>query len=483
MSQPYIEPCDDGLIEAQPCPLKAGREIGENERNGVLAACVLASSMAFIDGSALTVALPALRADLGADLAGVQWVLNGYVLALASLTLVGGAMADVYGKARMVGVGCGLFGLASIACALAPSTDWLIIARVAQGVSAAILTPASLALIGAAFPKDERSRAIGIWAAASALTTAGGPILGGWLTETFGWQAIFWINPPIALAAVAMLVAFAPADLTEDRRFDLTGAAIIAAALLALAWALSTVGPGEAHDGLTRGAMLGAETGVALILGLAGIAAFIWWEARTAEPMMPLRLFARRGFTGLNLTTLLLYAALSVMFFLVPFELVEQRNLSASSVGLVFLPFTLGVGLLSRAFGGLADRVGARPLLIAGAIGSAVAFALFALLSSASLWISVVLPMAVLGVSFAVLVAPLTASVMSSVDEHDEGLASGINNTASRIAQMIGVALAAGLGSFTGGYVIGMAFASVAALAGAAVVASSVFPVSDHEAV
>ncbi len=171
----------------------------------VLAACVLASSMAFIDGSALTVALPRLRADLGADLASVQWVLNGYVLALASLTLIGGALADAYGKARMLSIGCLLFGVASAACALAPSAAWLIAARVVQGVAAAIVTPASLALIGATYPRDERNRAIGVWAAASALTTAGGPVLGGWLTETFGWQFVFWINPPLALVAVGLL--------------------------------------------------------------------------------------------------------------------------------------------------------------------------------------------------------------------------------------------------------------------------------------
>src|SRR3546814_4433156 len=189
----------------------------------VLAACGLASSMAFSDGSALTVALPRLRADLGADLASVQWVLNGYVLALASLTLIGGALADVYGKARMLGLGCVLFCLASAACALAPSPDWLITARVVQGMAAAIVTPASLVLIGATYPRAERNRAIGVWAAASALTTAGGPVLGGWLTETFGWPSVFWINPPLALVAVGLLVVFAPADRREPRRIHLVG--------------------------------------------------------------------------------------------------------------------------------------------------------------------------------------------------------------------------------------------------------------------
>lgn len=178
MAQPFAEPCSRGIIKAEPFLREPGRETSPSQRRRVLAACVLASSMAFIDGSALTVALPTLRAHFGADLASVQWVLNGYVLALACLTLIGGALADVYGKARMLGLGCILFGLASVACAMAPTPVWLISARVVQGMAAAIVTPASLALIGATYPRTERNQAIGIWAAASALTTAGGPVLG-----------------------------------------------------------------------------------------------------------------------------------------------------------------------------------------------------------------------------------------------------------------------------------------------------------------
>src|SRR6266550_4004376 len=223
------------------------RSVPPRRRRMVLAACVLASSMAFIDGTALPVALPRLRADFGTDLVFVQWVLNGYMLALASLTLIGGALADAYGKARMLALGCVLFGLASVACALAPSAAWLISARVAQGAAAAIVTPASLALIGATYPRAERNRAIGVWAAASALTTAGGPVLGGWLTETFGWPSVFWINPPLALVAVGVLLVFAPKDGRIQRRFDMIGAAILASAIGALAWALSQIGPSETH--------------------------------------------------------------------------------------------------------------------------------------------------------------------------------------------------------------------------------------------
>jgi len=246
MAQPFAEPCGRGLIEAEPCPRALRREIAATRRRMLLVACIVASAMAFIDGSVLTVALPKLRAFFNADLTMVQWVLNGYVLALAALTLIGGALADVYGKARVLQLGCLGFGAASAACILSPSIEWLITARVVQGVSAALVTPASLALIGAIYPKEERNSAIGIWAAASALTTAGGPVLGGWLTENFGWQYVFAINPPLALIVVALLKIYAPAEPHEQRRFDLAGAAILALALATLAWALSQIGPPRA---------------------------------------------------------------------------------------------------------------------------------------------------------------------------------------------------------------------------------------------
>ena len=464
MAQPFAQPCDAGVIAAGRCVL--GREFAPQRRRIVLAACVLASSMAFTDGSALTVALPKLRAYFGADLASVQWVLNGYVLALAALTLIGGALADVQGKARMLAVGCVGFGLASAACAVAPSIGWLIALRVVQGIAAAIVTPASLALIGATFPKDERSRAIGVWAAASALTTAGGPVLGGWLTESFGWQWVFAINPPIAAAAVVLLVGFAPQDRREHRRFDLVGAVILAGALGALAWALSQIGPGAAANG--------AWVGAVAVLALAALVAYAFWERASRHPMTPPRLLGNRPFVGINLATLLIYGGLAIMFFLLSFDLIDRRALSPVQAGLVFLPFTLGVGLLSRAFGGVADRIGARTMLIIGPLGTAAAFLWLALASEASLAPGVLAPMALLGLSFAVLVAPLTAAVMSSVADRDEGLASGINNAMSRIAQLAGVALAAGVASYASGYRAGMIAAALLTAAGAAVMAATV---------
>jgi EmrB/QacA subfamily drug resistance transporter len=472
MAQPFAEPCSRGVIAAEPCPREQGREIARGQRRIVLVACIVASSMAFIDGSVLTVALPRLREDFGADFVSVQWVLNGYVLALASLTLIGGALADVYGRARMLALGCIIFGLASAACALAPSVTLLIAARVVQGIAAAIVTPASLALIGAVYPREERNQAIGVWAAASALTTAGGPILGGWLTENFGWPLVFWINPPLALAAVALLIGFAPKDRREQRPFDIVGAAILAISLGVLAWALSRIVPAGPAGTAEPAAF---PIMIAIVAALGGFAGYAVWERRSDRAMTPPRLWRNRAFVGLNLATVLIYAGLSLMFFLLPFDLIERRGLSATEAGLALLPFTLGVGFLSSVFGALADKVGARTMLVAGPLAAALAFLWMALTTESSLLLAVLAPMTLLGLAFAVLITPLTATVMSSVDDNDEGLASGVNNTASRIAQLAGIALAAGLASFESGYEI--AFLLAAALsAGGAITAAVTVP-------
>jgi EmrB/QacA subfamily drug resistance transporter len=471
MAQPFAEPCASGLIKAAP-PSHAP-DLTPGRRRALLAACVLASSLVFIDGSALTVALPKLRAYFGADLASVQWVLNGYVLALAALTLVGGALADVYGNARVLCLSCLAFAIASAACALVPSVPWLIFVRVVQGIAAAVLAPASLAFIGSIYPEDERGRAIGVWASASALTTAGGPVLGGWLTESAGWQWIFAINPPLALAAVGLIVAFAPADRPQPRRFDIVGAAILALGLGALAWALSRIG----HDDSAGVAnMDGVPTVAAIALALAALVGYAWWERTTAHPMTPPRLVANKRFVSLNVATLLLYLGLAAMFFLLSFDLIDRRRLSPTGAGLAFLPFTLGVGLLSRPFGAAADKLGARTMLIAGSVGAALAYGALALGANASLLVGVIVPLTLLGVSFAVLVAPLTAAVLSSLEQADEGLASGVNNAVSRIAQLAGIALAAGVAPHSAGYQIGLAAAAVASIAAAVVVAARMPP-------
>ena len=422
-------------LPPKPCPRELGREIAPQRRRIVLAACVLASSMAFIDGSALTVALPKLRAFFGADLATVQWVLNGYVLALAALTLIGGALADHYGKARMLAVGCVGFGLASVACVVAPTIGWLIACRVAQGVSAAILTPASLALIGATYPKEERSRAIGVWAAASSLTTAGGPVLGGWLTENFGWQWVFAINPPLAAIAVALLIAVRPARSACDApvRYYRRGHSCHRT------W---RPGVGAQPDRPGQGGRKWRNDRARCRHSASRrLLAYALWERVSPSPMTPPRLIDNRPFVGLNIATLLIYTGLSIMFFSLSFDLVDRRGLTPTGAGLAFLPFTLAMGFLSQPFGALADKIGARRLLIVGPLGAGFALLLLALGKNASLTLGVLAPMLLLGISFALVVAPLTASVMSSVANSDEGLASGINNAMSRIAQLAGIAL------------------------------------------
>ena len=427
--------------------------------------------MAFIDGSALTVALPQLTADLGAGLREVQWVLNSYVLALAALTLIGGALADRYGRARMLAIGCGVFALASIACALSPNVEALILARFAQGVGAALVTPASLALIGETYPKEERSGAIGVWAAASALTTAGGPLLGGWLTETYGWEAVFWMNPPLAILAIYLIWRHAPAGPRKETRFDSLGALLLAFALAALAYAVSNLTPNpEAQpvaDISTGSGLDSLSLGVAGI-GLGLLAIFVVQQGRSEHAMVPGRMFKSPGFLSLNIATLLIYAGLSLMFFLLPFELIDRRELSATQAGLALLPFTLAVAFLSQPAGQLADRIGARPLLIAGPVLAAIGFVLLASLQSAGFLIGVLVPIALSGLGFSLLVSPLTAAVMSSVPDEDTGLASGINNTASRIAQLLGVALAAAVAPLTGGFSTGLLVAAGLCIAGAA---------------
>jgi len=460
MAQPFVEPCADGVIRAAPCP-PPGPVPNPGRRRVLLAACIIASAMVFIDGSALTVALPNLRAYFGADLASVQWVLNGYVLALASLTLVGGALADVYGRARVLWMSCLAFGMASVACALAPSVSWLIFLRIAQGIAAAILTPTSLAFIGAIYPDDERNRAIAVWASASALTTAAGPIVGGWLTEALGWQWVFAINPPLALIVAGLVIAFAPAERPQQRRFDFVGATILACGLGALAWALSQIGPNACPDAAAPCWLHGVAVVVVLGLAIAATAGYAFWEGVSKHPMTPPRLIANNVFVGLNVATLLIYTGLAIMFFLLPFDLIDRRGLSPTDAGFVFLPFTLGVGLFSRVFGAAADSVGARTMLMAGSSGAAVAYIAMGFGKTAPLGFGVIGPMAILGISFAVLIAPLTAAVMSSLGQADSGLASGVNNSVSRVAQLAGIAIAAGVSSYSFGYQVGLAMAAV----------------------
>jgi EmrB/QacA subfamily drug resistance transporter len=442
--------CPDGTAAMRQAPPAGAAPCAEASRPWVLAATILASAMAFIDGSVVTIALPVLQAELGAGLAALQWVVNGYTLFLGSLILVGGAAGDRFGRRRLFLIGTVVFAVASAACALAPGAGALIAARAVQGVGAALMVPQSLAILSAAFPVELRGRAIGTWAGASAITTALGPAVGGLLIDSFGWRAAFWINLPLALAVVAVARAHVP----ESRApapgpLDWGGGALAVAAAALLTLGLTALAePGQ-----------GGLAAAGLVAGGAALAvSFLAVERRAAAPLVPLSLFASRAFSGANLLTLFLYGALSGVLFLLPFELMGRRGLSAAEVGLVLLPLGLIIGLFARPAGGLADRLGTRPFLGAGSALVALSAAWLAL-TPPGLALGVVAPLVVLAAGMALVVAPLTTAVMNAAPDALAGAASGINNAASRLAGLFAIALV--------GAVAAIVFAGTADTAGA----------------
>lgn len=399
----------------------------------VLAAAIVASSMAFIDGTVVNIALPAIQRSLGAGIAELQWVVNGYLLPLGALMLVGGGLGDRIGRRRIFLTGIVVFTLASVACALAPSAGILIAARALQGVGAALLVPQSLALISANFPKDVRGRAIGTWAAASAITTSLGPPIGGFLIDSLSWRVAFWINLPLAAAAIWLTLRHVPESRDEQARgpVDWLGAVLATLGFGAVTYGLIGL---EAADAGRAAAFAAIAAGIVLLV------LFVLAERRAANPLMPLALFASRVFGGANIVTVLLYGALAGALFLLPFDLVVRRGQTAAEAGLAILPFGISIGVMSRFMGGLADAHGPRPFMTVGPLLFAVGAAWLAL-TLPGYWTGVIAPMILLAIGMGVVVSPLTTAVMNAVPTGRSGVASGINNAASRLAGVVAVAI------------------------------------------
>lgn len=407
-------------------------------RRFVLVAAILASSMGFIDGSVISIAIPAIRADLGATLAEAQWISNGYLLFLSALILLGGAAGDRFGLRRMFGLGIVVFVGASVICALAPTPQVLVIARAIQGMGAAFMVPGSLAIIARAYPREERGRAIGTWAAASSLTSIAGPIIGGFLLTALGdwsWRLVFAVNLPLGLGALALLwFKVAPDQPESGRRLDIVGAILATLALMLLAYGLT----GDGSESVPPLSHTFVWCGAGLVL--AGV--FLFWEQRNPAPMLPLRLFASKGFSGANGLTFALYFALGGTMFFLPMTMIGGWGETPATVSLALLPMGILLTALSSFSGQWADRFGPGPLIALGSLIVALAFAALGLTAPLhDVWRAVLPCIALLGLGMGLVVSPLSTAVMTSVEDSETGVASGVNNAVARVASLVAVAL------------------------------------------
>jgi EmrB/QacA subfamily drug resistance transporter len=408
---------------------------GERAQRGTLVAMILCSGIVFLQSTVINVALPRVGRDLDTGLSGLQWIVDGYILTLAALLILGGSLGDRYGRRRMMTVGLVGFGVTSIACGLAPTTGWLIGARALQGVAGALLVPGSLAVIRAVYTdREARGEAIGEWSGWSGITTVIGPLIGGWLVDNLSWRWVFFVAVPLIAVAVWLMVAFVPETRSEDapRRLDWLGAMLVTLGLAGIAY------------GLIEGPVVGWQAPgvvVALVAGVVSLVVFPFVEARKREPMVPLGLFDSRNFTGANLTTLGVYFALQGSTFFVVLYLQNVMEYSALFAGLVLAPMSLLLLLLSPLFGRMSGERGARLFMTVGPLVCAVGLLLFTRLNpDAGFWTAVLPATVVFGLGMSVTVAPLTDTVMSAVSGAHSGIAAAFNNVVSRVAGLLAVA-------------------------------------------
>ena len=406
-------------------PDGAAVRYGTAQGRWVIIAAVLGSGVVFLDGTVVNVALPALSHDLDASVRGLQWILDGYLVTLSALLLLGGSAGDRYGRRSMFVVGLGGFVVASVLCGLAPGVGFLIVARALQGVAGALLVPASLSIISSVFDGDDRGRAIGAWSGLAAVAGAVGPLLGGWLVDAGSWRLIFFLNVPVAAVAVFIALRHVPETRDDEAGpLDVTGAVLVSAGIALVAY------------GLIEG------SGAAGVAGAATLAAFVAVERRSEHPMLPLSLFASPQFSGANLTTVAVYGAMSAAMFLITLRLQVNLGYSALAAGASMLPFTGLMLSLSAPVGSLAQRIGSRLPMTVGPLLSAAGMLLFAQIRPGDRYVTAVLPaVSLFGLGMTVTVSPLTAAVLGAVERRRAGVASAVNNVAARLAGLLGIAI------------------------------------------